>query len=87
VPLDFELVGTSIAKTGRVLLVGEDSRTGSFLESLASKISEGLFEHLDAPVKVIGSLDTPVPYSPSLEDAYLPGNDFIFNTALELARF
>lgn len=87
VPLDYDLLGASVAKTGRVLLVGEDSRTGSYMESLASKISEGLFHHLDAPVKVIGSLDTPIPYSPSLEDAYLPSNEFIFNTAVELARF
>jgi pyruvate/2-oxoglutarate/acetoin dehydrogenase E1 component len=87
VPLDFELIGASISKTGRALLLGEDSRTGSFLESLASKIGEGLFEYLDAPVKVIGSLDTPVPYSPSLEDAYLPGLELLFEAALALARY
>jgi 2-oxoisovalerate dehydrogenase E1 component len=87
VPVDFELLGASISKTGRVLLIGEDSRTGSYLESLASKIAEGLFEHLDAPMKVIGSLDTPVPYSPSLEDAYLPSNELLLNAALELAHY
>lgn len=87
VPVDFGCIGASIVKTGRVLLVGEDSRTGSFLESLASKIAEGLFEHLDAPVRVIGAQDTPVPYSPSLEDAHLPGPDLLFGAALAVARF
>lgn len=87
VPLDFDTIGLSVAKTGRVLLVSEDSRTGGYMESLASKIGEGLFEHLDGPVRVIGSLDTPIPYAPSLEDAYLADNKLIFDAAVELANW
>ena len=59
-------------RTGRVLIVHEDSRTGGIGESLAAIIQEEAFEWLDAPVRVIGALDTPVPYSPPLEDAFLP---------------
>jgi hypothetical protein len=52
----------------RVLIVHEDSRTGGIGESLAAIIQEEAFESLDAPVRIIGALDTPVPYSPPLED-------------------
>ena len=71
VPLDKARIAATVKRTGRVLLLGEDSKTGSILESLASQISESLFAYLDGPCRVLGSLDTPVPYSPSLEDAYL----------------
>ena len=50
----------------------EDSRTGGVGESLAAIIQEEAFEWLDAPVRILGSLDSPVPYSPPLEDAFLP---------------
>ena len=54
----------------RVLIVHEDSRTGGIGESIAAIIQEEAFEFLDAPVRIIGALDTPVPYSPPLEDAF-----------------
>ena len=50
-----------------MLIVHEDSRTGGIGESLAAVIQETVFESLDAPVRIIGALDTPVPYSPPLE--------------------
>ncbi len=56
----------------RVLIVHEDSRTGGIGESLAAIVQEQAFESLDAPVRIIGALDTPVPYSPPLEEFYLP---------------
>ena len=55
-----------------MLIVHEDSRTGGIGESLAAIIQEEAFESLDAPVRIVGALDTPVPYSPPLEDAFLP---------------
>ena len=58
---------------GKVLIVHEDSRTGGIGESLAAIIQEEAFEYLDAPVRVMGALDTPVPYSPPLEEAFLAG--------------
>ena len=56
----------------RVLIVHEDSRTGGIGESLAAIIQEEAFEALDAPVRIVGALDTPVPYSPPLEEFFLP---------------
>jgi 2-oxoisovalerate dehydrogenase E1 component len=87
VPLDWARIEASVRHTGKVLLVGEDSRTGSILESIASRISESLYEVLDAPVRVLGSLDTPVPYSPSLEDAFLLNEADIEATARALAAW
>ncbi|MBM4282242.1 MAG: hypothetical protein FJ137_16300 [Deltaproteobacteria bacterium] len=87
VPLDWARIEASVRHTGKVLLVGEDSRTGSVLESIASRIGEALYEHLDGPVRVLGSLDTPVPYGPSLEDAFLLGEDHILQTARALVSW
>lgn len=86
-PLDFDTLCASIKKTSRVLMVGEDSKTGSILESIASKIGEQLFSFLDAPVTVLGSRNTPVPYAPSLEDQYLLSPAQITDTALKLIEF
>jgi pyruvate/2-oxoglutarate/acetoin dehydrogenase E1 component len=80
-PLDAMAIAQTVMRTGRVLLVGEDTKTGSILESIASKIGESLFEHLDGPVRVLGALDTPVPYAPSLEDAFLVSEKQIVETA------
>ena len=55
-----------------MLIVHEDSRTGGIGESLAAIIQEEAFESLDAPVRIVGALDTPVPYSPPLEEFFLP---------------
>jgi 2-oxoisovalerate dehydrogenase E1 component beta subunit len=70
-----------------VLVVHEDSRTGSVGESLAAIIQEEAFEWLDAPVRIVGALDTPVPYSPPLEDFYLPSEAEIDRTARLLAAY
>ena len=87
VPLDWPRIEASVRHTGKVMLVGEDSRTGSILESIASRIGESLYEHLDGPVRVLGSLDTPVPYSPSLEDEFLLGDGQIVQAARALASW
>ena len=71
-PLDRDAVLALARHTGRVLIVHEDSRTGGIGESLAAIIQEDAFEWLDAPVRIVGALDTPVPYSPPLEEAFLP---------------
>jgi 2-oxoisovalerate dehydrogenase E1 component beta subunit len=70
-PLDRDAVLTLARQCNRVLIVQEDSRTGGIGESLAAIIQEEAFESLDAPVRILGALDTPVPYSPPLEDAFL----------------
>ncbi|MFN2385990.1 MAG: thiamine pyrophosphate-dependent enzyme [Thermoanaerobaculia bacterium] len=87
VPLDRAAVLALARSTHRVLLVHEDSRTGGIGESLAAVIQEEAFEHLDAPVRVIGALDTPVPYSPPLEEFYLPSEERIEKAARLLVRY
>lgn len=87
VPLDRARVLEAVRRTGRILIVHEDSRTGGIGESLAAFIQEEAFTLLDAPVRIVGALDTPVPYAPSLEDAYLPGLDRIERAARLLVRF
>ena len=72
-PLDRAAVLAVARHCSRVLIVHEDSRTGGIGESLAAIIQEEAFESLDAPVRIIGALDTPVPYSPPLEEFFLPG--------------
>jgi pyruvate/2-oxoglutarate/acetoin dehydrogenase E1 component len=72
-PLDREAILAVARHCSRVLIVHEDTRTGSVGESVAAIIEEEAFEYLDAPVRVVGALDTPVPYSPPLEEEFLPG--------------
>ena len=87
VPLD-RLALLAVARhCGKVLIVHEDSRTGGIGESLAAVIQEEAFEYLDAPVRVLGALDTPVPYSPPLEEAFLPGEERTLRAARLLAAY
>jgi 2-oxoisovalerate dehydrogenase E1 component len=86
-PLDWGTISGSVGRTGKVLLVGEDSRTGSILESIASRISESMYEDLDGPVRVLGALDTPVPYAPSLEDAFLVSAELLRESARALLEY
>ncbi len=74
-PLDTESIFASVKKTGRVLVLHEDNLFGGLGGEIASSIAEHCFEYLDAPVKRLGSLDTPIPFTKSLEDNYLPEND------------
>jgi 2-oxoisovalerate dehydrogenase E1 component len=86
-PLDKAAVLAVARHCGRVLIIHEDSRTGGIGESLAAIIQEEAFESLDAPVRVLGALDTPVPYSPPLEDVFLPGAAEIERAARLLAAY
>jgi 2-oxoisovalerate dehydrogenase E1 component len=71
VPLDKAAVLALVRHCSKVLIVQEDSRTGGIGESLAAIIQEEAFEALDAPVRILGALDTPVPYSPPMEEFFL----------------
>jgi 2-oxoisovalerate dehydrogenase E1 component len=86
-PLDKPAVLAVARHCSRVLVVHEDSRTGGIGESLAAVIQEEAFEWLDAPVRVIGALDTPVPYSPPLEDFFLPSETEVEQAARLLVRY
>jgi 2-oxoisovalerate dehydrogenase E1 component beta subunit len=84
-PLDRAAVLAVAQLTGRVLIVHEDSRTGGIGESLAAIIQEEAFEFLDAPVRILAALDTPVPYSPPLEEAFLPSEGALETAARALS--
>lgn len=70
-PWDKATVEECVKKTGRVLVLGEATQTGSFINDIAAWIGENMFNNLDAPVMVLGSLDTPVPFSAVLEENFL----------------
>ena len=86
-PLDRPAVLAVARHCSRVLIVQEDTRTGSIGESLAAFIQEQAFESLDAPVRIVGSLDTPVPYSPPLEEYFLPSQQEIERAARLLIAY
>jgi 2-oxoisovalerate dehydrogenase E1 component beta subunit len=87
VPLDRDAVLALARRCHRVLIIHEDSRTGGIGESLAATVSEAAFEFLDAPVRIVGALDTPVPYSPPLEEFYLPSEAQIEQAARLLVAY
>jgi len=86
-PLDREAILELARACNRVLIIEEDTRTGSIGESIAAIIQEEAFEFLDAPIRVIGALDTPVPYSPPLEEEFLASEEDIEQAARELMRY
>jgi len=86
-PLDRETLLTVGRHCGKVLVAHEDTRTGGVGESVAAILQEEVFEYLDAPVRVVGALDTPVPYSPPLEEAFLPGEERVERAARLLAAY
>jgi len=86
-PLDKEAILAVTRHCNRVLIVHEDSRTGGIGESLAAIIQEEAFESLDAPIRILGALDAPVPYSPPLEEFYLVSEDEILKSARLLTQY
>lgn len=86
-PLDAETVLNSVKKTSKVLLLHEDTRTGGLAGELTALISENVFEYLDGPVVRVTAPDTPVPYSPPLEEAFLPNTDKVLEKARWLYRY
>ena len=75
-PLDLDTIYNSVRKTGKVIVLHEDCMTGGIGGEIAALITENCFEHLDAPVKRVASLDTPVPFTSSLENQFLPIDRF-----------
>lgn len=73
-PLDTETVYKSVKKTGKVLILHEDTLFGGIASDLSALITENCFNYLDAPVKRVGSLETPIPFAKNLEDMFLPKN-------------
>ncbi|HUB82631.1 MAG TPA: transketolase C-terminal domain-containing protein, partial [Bryobacteraceae bacterium] len=81
VPLDRDTVCRSVRKTSKVLLLHEDTRTGGMAGELAATITENIWEFLDGPILRVTAPDTPVPYSPPLEEAFLPNCDKVVEKA------
>ena len=71
-PLDTEAIYASVKKTGKVIIYQEDTMFGGVASDISALIMENCFEHLDAPVKRVASLDSPIPFTKALEDQYLP---------------
>jgi 2-oxoisovalerate dehydrogenase E1 component beta subunit len=86
-PLDKPAILASVRKTSKAIVLHEASRTGGIGGEIAALIAEEAFEWLDAPVIRIASLDTPVPYSPPLEDFYLPQTKDVVDAARKLAGY
>ena len=86
-PMDDEAIAASVRKTGRVLVVHEDTRTGGIAGEVAMRVNELAFEWLDAPILRVTALDAPVPYSGVLEDHFLPSVDDIVEASRYLVRY
>ena len=87
VPLDRDAVIDTAKKTSKVILLHEDTITGGLGGELAGIIGEHAFEHLDGPLVRIAAPDTPVPYSPPLEEAFLPNVEMVVEKARWLYRY
>ena len=86
-PLDEDAIIASVKKTNRVLIVHEDTRTGGIAGEISMRVNEKAFEFLDAPILRVTSIDTPVPYSPPLEDYFLPQVSDIVAACRYLAKY
>src|SRR6059036_2044398 len=86
-PWDKEAVLSSARKTSKVLVLHEDTRTGGFGAEVAATIAEEAFEDLDAPIRRITAPDTPVPFSPPLEKAFIPQVEDVVAGLRELAEY
>ena len=86
-PLDFESIARSVKKTGRILIAHEDTLFCGFGAEVAAKVASECFMDLDAPVRRVGALDSPVAYAPKLEEVILPGKDTLVRALRELAAF
>ena len=84
VPLDIDALVASVKRTTRCIVIDEGYRGFGATAELASSIAEGAFYHLDAPVRRIGAMDVPVPFSPALEDLTIPSPEQVVETAVAL---
>ncbi|MFL6334637.1 MAG: thiamine pyrophosphate-dependent enzyme [Pyrinomonadaceae bacterium] len=86
-PYDWEAIKTSVCKTNRLVVAHEDTRAYGFGAEIAARVSEELFEHLDAPVRRVAALDTFVAYAPQLEDHILPQVGDVYRAVTELCAY
>ncbi len=86
-PLDREAIGATVKKTNRAIILHEDVRTGGIAGEVSAIINEEAFDWLDAPIVRITSKDTPVPFSPPLEEWFLPKADDVVREARRLLEY
>ena len=86
-PYDFDTVADAVKRTNRVIVAHEDQLTCGFGAEIAARISEDLFEYLDAPVTRVGAMDTPVAYAPELEEAILPQTDDLLKAIEKITAY
>jgi 2-oxoisovalerate dehydrogenase E1 component len=75
-PLDTDAIFTSVKKTGKLIILQEDSMFGGMASDISAMVVEECFEYLDAPVKRVASMETPIPFATNLEEQYLPNKRF-----------
>jgi pyruvate dehydrogenase E1 component beta subunit len=86
-PLDRDVIFESLRRTSKLLMVHEDVRIGGIAGEIAALVTEALFGELDGPIRRVTGLDTPVPFSPTLEEYFLPSTEKIAAAARELAAY
>jgi len=86
-PFDWEGIAAAVARTSRVIIAHEDQLTCGFGAELAARIADELFEHLDAPVRRVAALDTPVAYCPDLEEVILPQSADVLKAIRDIAAY
>ena len=86
-PLDIDSIVDSVRRTGRLLIVHEAPKFGGFAGEITAQVCEEAFEWLDAPIRRVTAMDTPVPYAPTLEDQYLPQTEDIVAAARWLLAY
>jgi len=86
VPLDLDTILESVKRTNRLVVAHEAVEHGGFGAELVAEVQAAAFDYLDAPIQRVGAPFTPIPVSPPLEDAYLPGADEVYEAALKTVR-
>ena len=86
VPLDKQAIVDSVKKTGRIVIVTEDCKTGGVSAEIAAVVAEEAIDYLDAPVKRVAEPDTPIPFSPPLEKFVIPDENRIIGAVKEIVR-
>jgi pyruvate/2-oxoglutarate/acetoin dehydrogenase E1 component len=86
VPLDLDTIVESVKRTNRLVVAHEAVEHGGFGAEIVAEVQTAAFDYLDAPIQRVGAPFTPIPVSPPLEDAYLPGADEVYEAALKTVR-
>jgi len=86
-PFDWDAIAAAVKKTSRIVVAHEDQLTCGFGAELAARVASDLFEYLDAPVRRVGAMDTPVAYCPDLEEVILPGSADVLAAILDTAKY